>query len=270
MEEWMLRHAASAQFVVFFSLLLTLAAVEVWKPGRRTDPRRRRRWPANFALTAINVVVLSAVPVTFVSAATWAEHAEIGLFQQLELPLAVLFTVNLLARSFVSFGTHLVMHRVPLLWRLHRVHHLDVELDVTTTVRFHPLELVSQLALGLPLIVLLGLEPWVLLAYEILDAAVTLFSHSNVALPGRIERWLRYLIVTPGLHRVHHSAVRDEGNSNFGAVFPHWDLLFGTFRANTRAPAEALQLGLAEERGASTWSLRTLLASPFRGAPPLS
>lgn len=155
------------------------------------------------------------------------------------------------------------MHKVPLFWRVHRVHHFDTELDVSTTVRFHPFEFALALLLGGPVVLLLGLSPWMLLLYEILDAGVTLVSHANVGLPARLERVLRYLVVTPDLHRVHHSSWQPETDSNFGAVFPVWDLLFGTFRSETRHPQEVMELGLAEVRDGRQHRLGWLLRSPF-------
>jgi sterol desaturase/sphingolipid hydroxylase (fatty acid hydroxylase superfamily) len=152
---------------------------------------------------------------------------------------------------------------VPLFWRLHRVHHLDTQMDVSTTVRFHPLEFVVNLFIGVPVVIVLGLTPWVLLLYEILDAAITLFSHANIRLPRGLERVLRYVIVTPDLHRVHHSSYQPETDSNFGAVFPIWDIIFGTFRTETRLPQEVMEIGLEEVRDQRTNQVFWLLTSPL-------
>jgi sterol desaturase/sphingolipid hydroxylase (fatty acid hydroxylase superfamily) len=264
MEAWITQNAEAAQFSVFFSLLFLLGGIEALAPARRTALIRRQRWITNFGLTALNVVVLSVLPVTFVSAAIWADREGLGALNHFQMPWIAALAINLLARGFVSFGTHLLMHQVPLFWRVHRVHHLDTELDVSTTVRFHPFEFVLQLAMGLPLIVLLGLEPWILLLYESLDAAITVFSHANIALPPRIERWLRYVIVTPSLHRIHHSTDEREGNSNFGAVFPLWDLVFRTFRVRSAAAQATMSLGLHGDRGPHTSQFWPLLMAPFR------
>ncbi len=155
------------------------------------------------------------------------------------------------------------MHKVPTFWSVHRVHHLDTELDVSTTVRFHPFEFLLSLLIGIQVVVVFGLSPWVLLLYEILDAGVALFSHSNMRLPRKISRVLCYVIVTPDLHRVHHSAYWRETESNFSAVFPVWDLIFGTFRFDTREPQEAMQLGLKGVRDGRSNRLVWLLRSPF-------
>jgi sterol desaturase/sphingolipid hydroxylase (fatty acid hydroxylase superfamily) len=177
------------------------------------------------------------------------------------LPLAVSVPLTLLARGFISFFTHRLMHGVPWLWRLHRVHHLDTELDVTTTVRFHPLELVVGALPGIPIVVAFGLVPWVLVLYEVLDVAVTLWSHSNLRIPAPLDRVLRYVVVTPDLHRVHHSTWQPETDSNFGAVFPVWDLVFGTYRATPRDGHERMRLGLDEVRGREAHRVFWLLGS---------
>lgn len=262
-DTWISTHAEQVQMVLFFGLFALFAAIETLAPRRPGPMRRRERWLTNLLLTALNVTVLSLLPITFLSAALWAQEHSWGLFNLLALPLAAAVAGSLLGRGFISFLTHYVMHRVPLFWRMHRVHHLDTELDVSTTVRFHPLEFLLGLGIGLPLVVVLGLSPWVLLLYEILDAGVTVFSHANLRLPRSLDHLLRYLIVTPDLHRVHHSSLQPETNSNFGAVFPIWDLVFGTFRTQTQVAQEAMELGLNEVRDQRVDRLGWLLGSPF-------
>ena len=226
---------------------------------------RAVRWPANFLLTFVNVIALGALPVSFLAAAFWTQSNGWGLLNQLLLPVPLVVAITLLVRGFISFFTHYLMHMVPLLWRVHRVHHLDTELDVSTTVRGHPLEFVVQTLLGLPIVVAFGLTPWVLVCYELLDVAVNLWSHSNIRLPIAIDRILRYFIVTPDLHRIHHSAWKRETNSNFGAVFPVWDLVFSTFRARARDGHEQMRLGLDEVRGPAAHRPLWLLGSPLLG-----
>jgi len=247
--DWILIHGERLQFVVFFGLLFVLAFAEWWVPRRPGPMDRRVRWPVNCLLTFVNVAAMGVLPVSFIGAALWAQGRGWGLFNSVQLPFTVLVCANLLVRAFISFFTHYLNHAVPLFWRIHRVHHLDTELDISTTVRFHPLEFLIALLPGVPIVVAFGLTPWILMLYELFDAAVTIWSHANIRLPGTIDRILRYIVVTPDLHRVHHSAWRPETNSNFGAVFPIWDLIFGTFRAGTRDPHEHMQLGLEEVRG---------------------
>ena len=263
MSDWILANGETLQFVLFFSLLVVLAGVERLVPRRPGPMDRSIRWPANFLLTFINVMALGALPVSLLAAAFWAQSSGWGLLNQLPPPATVAVAITLLVRGFISFFTHYLMHMVPLLWRIHRVHHLDTELDVSTTVRFHPLEFVVQTVPAVPLVIGFGLMPWVLVFYEVLDVAVTLWSHSNVRLPGALDRVLRYVIVTPDLHRIHHSAWKRETNSNFGAVFPVWDLVFRTFRATSRDGHERMRLGLDEVRGRAAHRPLWLLGSPF-------
>ena len=172
---------------------------------------------------------------------------------------------TLLARGFISFFTHFLMHKVQFLWLIHRVHHLDTEMDVSTTVRFHPVEFIINLIIGAPIVLAFGMTPWVLLLYELLDAVVNLFTHANIRLPSGIERVIHYVIVTPDLHRIHHSSWQPETDTNFGAVFPIWDILFGTFQTQTRTPQETMELGLEEVRDERTNRLLWLLRSPLLG-----
>src|SRR5262245_40958501 len=224
---WLMANGDTLQVTLFFALLIGLTAAERWLPRRRGTMDRAFRWPVNFFLTLVNLVAMSALPISFVSVAVWAGSRGIGLLNLRPLPSIAVVPATLLIRAFISFVTHYLNHHVSWFWRVHRVHHLDTELDVSTTVRFHPLEFVIGLAPGLPIVVAFGLAPWVLIGYEVLDVVVTLWSHSNVRLPQPIDRVLRYIVVTPDLHRVHHSAWVTETNSNFGAVFPIWDLVFG-------------------------------------------
>jgi len=263
LDQWIIDNSNDLQVILFFALFGILAAVELLAP-RRTGKTRRRRWIANLSLTALNIVVLSLLPVTFFATAVWAQGRGVGLLSLVALPAVVLLLCTLLGRAFVSFFTHWLMHRVPLLWRLHRVHHLDTEMDVSTTVRLHPIEFVVNLAVGVPVVAFFGVSPWVLLLYEVLDVCVTLFSHANISLPPALERVVRTIIVTPDLHRVHHSSRQPETDSNFGAVFPIWDILLGTFRTDTRQPQDVMELGLEDIRDQRTDNLLWLLTSPAK------
>jgi sterol desaturase/sphingolipid hydroxylase (fatty acid hydroxylase superfamily) len=264
----LLRHGEDLQVWVFFICLGLFFGLERLFPRRPRPAHGWPRWRTNLLLTTINVTALGVVPVSFIGGAAWAEQQAFGLLNWLPFPTWAAVTATLLLRGFISFFTHYLYHMVPLLWRLHRVHHLDTDLDISSTVRFHPLEMLTGPLIGLPLVIGLGLSPWVLLFYELLDAAVTLFSHSNLRLPAGLNRWLRYWIVTPDLHRIHHSVRQPETDSNFSAVFPVWDLVFGTFRPEPSAPPELMALGLAELRDANTDRLGYLLRAPFLPAQP--
>ena len=265
MKEFMLLMGEDLQVFLFFGFLVLFTGLERLLPRRHPESSQLKRWWTNASLSTLAIVSMPLVPVGFITAAFWAENNGVGLLNlmQAEMPEYLLLALTLLLRGFVSFLTHYLNHKIPMLWRIHRVHHLDTELDVSSTVRFHPLEMPLSMAVGLPLVVAFGLSPWALLFYELFDVTVTLFSHSNIRLPERLNRYLRYIIVTPDLHKVHHSAFRPETDSNYSAVFPIWDILFGTFRTKTREPLETMKLGLEEIREPRTNSFWWLLASPF-------
>jgi sterol desaturase/sphingolipid hydroxylase (fatty acid hydroxylase superfamily) len=257
-------HGEVLQYLVYFGLLAGLGMVEALAP-RHDDPAQRgRRWPSNFGLTALNILVLGALPVSGLAVAVIAQQQGWGLLQRFPLPPTATLGVALLARSLVSYAVHVAMHEVPALWRVHRVHHTDVFLDVSTTVRFHPLEFTIQLGPTALVILGLGLPPWTIMLYELVDTATNLFIHANTRIPARLDAGLRFLLVTPDMHRVHHSALPAETDSNYGVVVPWWDRLFGTYRAVVRDPRET-PLGLEECQDRRASSLGWLLALPFRG-----
>jgi sterol desaturase/sphingolipid hydroxylase (fatty acid hydroxylase superfamily) len=263
LSEWILERGGDLQAVLFFGGLIAFGGLERLIPRRPGDLQRRSRWLTNGGLMLLTLGVMMLVPLSFIGAAVWAQSAGVGLLHSVSAPLWAVALCTLAVRAFVSFFTHWLNHKLPWLWRLHRVHHLDTELDVSSTLRFHPLEMVVGPLIGMPIIVAFGLSPWVLAAYELLDASITVFSHSNVRLPLRLNRVLRYLIVTPDLHRVHHSTWQPETDSNYGAVFPVWDLVFGTFRPEARDGQEHMQLGLAELREPQANRILPLLLSPL-------
>ena len=262
--EWMMANGEALQYALLFALFPLLVVLERAFPRRPGDMDRRTRWSANLILTVINIVSLGFVPITFLGAAFWAEQHGWGLLHMLSPSAAVAVVVTLLVRGFISFFTHYLMHSVPLFWRLHRVHHLDTDLDVSTTVRLHPVEFFANSLIGAPIVVLFGLSPWVLVLYEVFDLVIVFWSHANVRIPATLHRVLRYLIVTPDLHRVHHSSWQPETDSNFSAVFPIWDLVFGTYRATPRDGHERMRIGLDEVRGAIAHRPLWLLMSPLR------
>ena len=265
MEKLMVQMGEDLQVYLFFGLLAAFLIIERLLPKRQPAQRQTSRWRTNAALSALAIATLPLLPMSFITAAWWAQQNQFGLLNLVggHLPEPILVGLTLLLRGFISFGTHFLNHKVPFLWRFHRVHHLDTELDVSSTVRFHPLEMPLSMLIGLPVVVMMGLSPWVLILYELFDVAVTLFSHANIRLHPRVNRILRYLIVTPDLHKVHHSTHQPETDSNFSAVFPIWDLIFGTFRTHTQQPLETMPLGLNEVRDPLANQFWWLLISPF-------
>lgn len=187
----MLDRGEDLQFACFFAALASFAAAERLWPRRSGGLERRRRWPTNWALTVLVILSLPLVPIGFIGAAIWAQNQGVGLLNVVALPGGLAIVATLLVRGFISTGTHWLNHSVPWLWRIHRVHHLDTELDISSTVRFHPLEFLVGALVGVPVVVVFALPAWVLAGYELLDVAVTMFSHSNTRLPVGVDRWLR-------------------------------------------------------------------------------
>ena len=261
-QAWLIASSEDFQLILYFGLLFALIVLEQLFHYRPIE--RQGRWFTNFALTAISVIAMFSMPVTFINAARYATQLQWGLMNHIQAHWTALLFLGLLIRSFISFFTHYLAHKIPLMWRVHRVHHLDTSLDVTTNVRFHPLEFIINSIIGVPIVILAGIPVWVLMLYELLGAAVTLISHANISLPLKMERLLRYIIVTPDLHRVHHSSHQPETDSNFGAVFPLWDMIFRTFRTETMVPATDMEIGLKEIRDGRTKNLLWLLLSPFK------
>lgn len=257
-------NAEPLTYVVFFGLLGTLGAMEFIWALRAEGRNLRRRWPSNAALTALNIVVMGAIPVTALVAADYARTNGYGLFNLVDMPFIAVLAAGFLLSSLVSWTIHYGFHNVPLLWRIHRVHHTDRHFDVTTTVRFHPLEFLVSAPIVAATVVLFGIPPVVIMLYELFDAALAVFTHANVRLPAWLERVLGRVIVTPDVHRIHHSTRERETNSNYGATLILWDGLFGTLRRKAPADLAAQPLGLEETQDARAESLWFLLTLPFR------
>lgn len=251
------------QYAAFFGVFAVFALLESVAPRDPSPAMRLWRWPSNVLLTAVNIAVLGALPVGIVAAADWAQGAGFGLLHAVDVAPWAAFTIGFLGRAFLSWGTHLLNHKVPFLWAIHRVHHLDTRLDVSTTVRFHPLEFVFTTPLTLAGVVALGVPPVAVLIYEVMDAGVTVFSHANVRLPSWVDRPLRLLIVTPDVHRVHHSSHRPETDSNYGAVLTIWDRLLGTYRRKNTDALATQETGLSEVQDSRSRNLLWLLILPF-------
>jgi len=259
---WLLKSSEDFQFVLFFGLLFGVIIAEQFIHFRPLS--RKKRWVTNFSMTAISIFTMMIIPVSFISSAQYASEKHFGLFNTIQLNWNIIALVTLLIRGFISFFTYFLMHKIPFLWRIHRVHHLDTEMDVSTNVRFHPFEFIINTIVGVPIIVLFGFPVWVLMLYELFDVVITLVSHANISFPKRIEKILHYIIVTPDLHRVYHSSYQPETDTNFGAVFPVWDILFGTFKTKTRAPQKEMEIGLEEVRDERVNNIIWLLLSPFK------
>jgi sterol desaturase/sphingolipid hydroxylase (fatty acid hydroxylase superfamily) len=259
---WLRAEFEPLLYALFFGGFAVLAVVERVR-GAPLD--RRSRWPANLGLTALFILVSGAIPVSLIAAADFGAAHGIGLLHWLDVPIGPAIAVGLLARSLLSYGIHRAMHAVPFLWPIHRVHHSDRVLDVSTTVRFHPLEAVIPALPAAAVVLLLGLPPIAVLLYELLDAVINLLSHAALPWPRWLDRAARLVIVTPALHRVHHSPDPAETDSNFGATLSIWDRIFGTL-VEPRAPDAAV--GVDRMPTPHLDHLGWLVASPFLKAVP--
>lgn len=243
-----------------------LAALIVWEfagPRRARQIGRLSRWPGNLALVALNTLLVRLVfPLGAAGAALWAEGAGVGLFNVVALPGWVTFLLSLLVLDLVIYAQHVAFHRVPVLWRMHRVHHADLDVDATTGVRFHPAEIVLSMAIKVAVVAALGAPALAVIVFEIVLNATSMFNHANVAIPERADRVVRTLLVTPDMHRIHHSVHREETDSNFGFNVPWWDRLFRTYRAAPRDGQATMTLGLPDFRDPATQRLDRLLLLP--------
>lgn len=260
---------AALRLGIFLGLFALLAAWESWRPRRLLAQPRWRHWLVNLGLTAVaTLVVRLTVGAVAVSAAFLAQQRGWGLLPLLGTPLWANVLLSLVVLDFAIYLQHVLFHALPLFWRLHLVHHTDLDLDVSSGVRFHPLEILLSLLYKAALVLLLGAPPAAVVTFEVLLNAFSLFQHSNIALPAAVERGLRRVVITPDLHRIHHSVEVAETNSNFGFSVCFWDRLCGTYRDRPRRPQTTMPLGLAEYREAHRLGLATLLLLPFQPRPP--
>lgn len=269
----MLAHEPAIRAAIFFAVFGLLAAAEAVAPRRRRAFDRGRRWPSNLAIPVLGAVLVRVVlPTTAVGAALLAEEQGWGLLHALRLPSWLAIPIAVLALDLAIYLQHVLFHAVPVLWRLHRMHHADLDVDVTTGARFHPVEILLSMGLKLGVIAALGAPPPAVLLFEILLSTGSLFNHANLRLAPALDGTLRWLVVTPDMHRIHHSIDPAEANRNFGFTLPWWDRLCGTYRAEPHAGHEGMALGIAEFRTPHDLRLDRLLLQPFRSAagPPLS
>ncbi|MGA9332862.1 MAG: sterol desaturase family protein [Rudaea sp.] len=249
----------------FFFVLLMLLMFGEWRwPHNASPPTRMRRWPVNLGIGLLNTLCLRVLtPWLAFATALRARNAGIGAFNLIEVPAWLAFASSVLILDLAIYWQHRLMHIVPWLWRLHRMHHTDLALDVTSGVRFHPLEILFSLAIKLGVVLALGAPPFAVLAFEIALSSFSLFTHTNVFIPARADRLLRWLIVTPDMHRIHHSVLPDEHNRNFGFNASWWDRFFGSYRDRPRQSQTELTLGLDVFRAPSEQRFPALLVQPF-------
>lgn len=240
----------------------------VWEyisPRRIQRISRKQRWPVNLGLALFNIAImrLSLGGIAYLSAVTVADQGY-GLLNRLAVPDWLSIITTLLVLDFAIYCQHIVSHKWPLLWRLHQVHHTDLEFDATTAVRFHPLEIMISMLYKVLCIVLIGANPWAVIAFEIILNGAATFNHSNISIPPAIDKKLRWLIITPDMHRIHHSTVPAETDSNYGFSISCWDRLCRTYIAEPKQPQTAMAIGLASFRELHELGFMRLLMLPFK------
>jgi sterol desaturase/sphingolipid hydroxylase (fatty acid hydroxylase superfamily) len=267
MEPFVLSHEPALRLAAFAAVLAVIAFWEVLAPRRSRTLSRRRRWPANLGIVLLNTIIVRVLfPTAAVGMALSAQTHGWGLLNRYDVPAWAAVAAGIVLLDLAIYLQHVMFHAVPALWRLHRMHHADLDIDVTTGARFHPVEIALSLLIKFAAIAALGVPPAAVLLFEVLLNATSMFNHANVRIAPALEPALRWLVVTPDMHRVHHSVERDETNSNFGFNLPLWDRLFGTYRAQPRAGHESMTIGVPDFRDSAECStLGGMLAIPFHG-----
>lgn len=260
------------RFGVFAAVFVAMALLELLAPKRRLSAANSQRWMTNLAIVVVDSLIVRlmamlAVPLAALAAAFWAESQGIGLFNWLDWPLWVEILVAVVVLDFAIWLQHLAAHKIPILWRLHQMHHADVDIDVTTAIRFHPIEIALSMIWKILWVIPLGAAPLAVLLFEVILNGCAMFNHANVALPGWLDRALRLVIVTPDMHRVHHSVEQREHDSNYGFNLSIWDRLFATYTAQPAAGHEGMTIGLKPYQSAGPTQVGWSLMLPFRRLP---
>ncbi|MEZ5810206.1 MAG: sterol desaturase family protein [Rhizobiaceae bacterium] len=260
---------AAIRLTMFGAIFASMALLELFLPRLQrpelTGSLKRRRWFTNLSMVVLSTVVLRIImPGAAVAWAIWSEANSFGLFHRFGIDPLIAGIIAFVALDFAVWFEHLVSHKLPILWRIHRMHHSDAGFDVTTALRFHPFEIVLSMVWKAAIVLVLGAPVLSVLIFEIVLNGSAMFNHSNYKLPKRVDRFLRMVLVTPDMHRVHHSTDPRETDTNYGFNFPFWDRLFGTYCAQPRLGHQDMNIGLSEYAGADTGNLAWALAVPFK------
>jgi len=266
MTDLLLANEGRIRLAVFLGILIVMAVWEVAAPRRRITIPRMLRWTNNLGVVVLSTLLVRLTfPVVAVGLALLAEKAGWGLFNIIEAPYLIAVLVSVVVLDFIIYLQHVVFHFIPALWRLHRMHHADLAIDVTTGLRFHPLEILLSMGVKLAAVLALGPPAVAVLIFEVLLNGTAMFNHANIRLPQGVDRLLRLFLVTPDMHRVHHSVVRRETNSNFGFNLTWWDRLLGTYIAQPGKGHEGMDIGIEQFRTRRDLWLDRMLIQPLRG-----
>jgi len=262
----MVAHELIIRLGAFIAVLIAIALWEAAAPRRTRSYPRLRRWPNNLGIVVLNTALLKILlPGGAVGLALLAEKRGWGMLNNLPAPSWAMLVASVVLLDLAIYLQHVMFHAVPALWRVHRMHHADLDFDVTTGARFHPIEIVLSMLIKFGVVAALGASALGVLIFEVLLNATSMFNHGNFRIPVRLDQCLRWFLVTPDMHRVHHSIVVDETNSNFGFSLPWWDRLLGTYRAQPVAGHEQMSIGIEQFREARELWLDRMLLEPFRG-----
>ncbi len=265
--EFITHYETGIRLAFFFGMFGIMAVWEIITPRRALSVSKSIRWLNNLGIIVLNTVILRLLfPAAAVGMAALAETQSWGLLNYFQIPYWIAVIASVIIMDAVIYFQHVLVHAVPILWRLHRVHHADLDFDVTTGLRFHPIEIIISMLIKFATIILLGAPIIAVVIFEVLLNATSMFNHGNVRIPQGVDRLLRWFVVTPDMHRVHHSVEDDETNSNFGFNLPWWDRLFGTYRDQPRTEHKLMAIGINtfRDRQHCTW-LPGMLALPFIG-----
>jgi sterol desaturase/sphingolipid hydroxylase (fatty acid hydroxylase superfamily) len=264
MNNFILDHEPIIRLSSFLGILLLMAIWELLAPRRSLTTSKTSRWFNNLSIVLIDsLAVRLLIPLQAVGIALFVAKHGWGILNNVTLPNWAGIVLGILGLDLVIYLQHAMFHAIPAFWRLHRVHHTDLDFDVTTGIRFHPIEILLSMGIKMAAVVFLGVSAIAVIVLEVLLNATSMFNHGNVRLPGRIDRVLRLLVVTPEMHRVHHSVVIKEHNSNFGFNFPWWDRLLGTYRDQPARGHDGMIIGLSQFRNPKFLTLPRLILLPF-------
>ncbi len=265
--EFVTTHEKVIRMSFFFAMLAIMAIWEVVTPRRKLTVSKPVRWLNNLGIVFLNSLIIRLIfPAAAVGVAIFASKQGWGVLNYYQVPFWLATVVSVITLDFIVYLQHVMVHAIPALWRLHRVHHADPDFDVTTGARFHPLEIILSMLIKFAVIIILGPPVIAVIIFEVLLNATAMFNHGNVKLPKSVDRIVRWFMVTPDMHRVHHSINDDEANSNFGFNLPWWDRLFGTYKDQPRKGHENMTIGIHQyhEPKQVSW-LPGMLLLPFKG-----
>lgn len=266
MDKLMMENEPIIRLGFFLGVFPALALAEVIAPRRRLNTSKSARWFANIGIVIINTAVVRLLfPVAAAGTAVAAAQSHWGLFNNVSAPYWVAVVSSVVILDFVIYLQHAMFHAIPTLWRLHMIHHADLDVDLTTGSRFHPIEIILSMLIKIAAVLLLGAPVAAVIIFEVVLNAAAMFNHGNLRIPLHIDRILRRIVVTPDMHRVHHSVFPFEANSNFGFNLSWWDRLMGTYRDQPRSGHEEMTIGLNQYLDPSHLTLLRILALPFVG-----